>query len=212
MNDPSRQNVMNRLLRVPAAIGLLAGGFLYFVTSQDQKTLDRIRPTPAPMSLAQLIRNGPGANHHVRVTGFRFSPTYSVRTKMKLMWTGVALELVPDGSNEAGPVQAVAFFGQVGGTSGLAQLMQTQELTGLVLNGLPEKPSYNDALLEKLASDRRGTRPEQILRIDGTPDLPDPHSIDMRWKAAYILLGIGLLSLLMIAVGDPEEPNAGKVH
>jgi hypothetical protein len=207
MGDVSRQDVLNRMLRIPAALGVIAGGFLYFVTSQDQKILDRVRPAAAAVSLAQLIQNGPGSNHHVRVSGFRFSPTYAVRTKMQLMWTGVAMELIPEGSTGAGPVQAVAFFGQMGGESAVAKLMRTQELTGLVLNGLPDKPSYNDSLLEKLATNRPGTRPNQVLRIDGTPDLPDPDGINMRWKAAYVLLGIGVLSVLLIVLGGPDSPT-----
>jgi hypothetical protein len=204
--------MMRRVLMVPAMVCLIFGGFGWFVNSNDQAILDRTRDEPQELSLGKLLRDGPGDNHNVRITGVRIAKNFVVMERMGLVWSGVGVELVPDGATPGkGPVRAVALYGKLRGERAVADLIEGRTITGLVTNGLPFANMSADAgpMFRKLIEGRSGTDADAVIQIDGDPYLPDRGFLETRWLLVYGLLGMSIFfGLMALGAGPDDEDEA----
>jgi hypothetical protein len=130
-----RANTGKVVLGVVMGLVLLAGLLLTGISwQQEARRAVGIVP-PQKITVASLIKNGPGANRHVTLTDFR-PAGYVVETKSG-SWQQVWVPLFPPEA-PAGDIKVVLSCSSVRDLGGLQRLMQPGQITGICSASLRE--------------------------------------------------------------------------
>jgi hypothetical protein len=137
--DPKpRRGFIPDLMGAIAVIGILVGPGLAYITFQRQKVMDMGKPEPHVLSVADLGKNGPGENIHVKITDFEFGENFAYKEKGG-SWTALCLAAFPKGKrNDAKALRVVVRTTRVRNEQELRDFKTRPEIQGVVVNSIYE--------------------------------------------------------------------------
>jgi hypothetical protein len=137
-----RRSLASELMGVGALLGILIGPGIAYLAYQRQKVLDMGKPEPRVFRVAELGKNGPGDNIHVKVTDFEFGDQYFLRSQ-RGSWKDVCLAAFPKGKvGDPQALRVVVRTSRVHDEKELREFGTRTELQGVVVNSIYE--SEND--------------------------------------------------------------------
>jgi hypothetical protein len=137
--DPKpRRGLVADLMGAIAVIGILAGPGLGYISYQRQRVLDMGKPEPHVVRVADLGKNGPGDNIHVKITDFEFGENYAYKEKAG-RWTALCLAAFPKGKRgDAKSLRVVVRTTRVHDEKELRDFAKRAEIQGVVVNSIYE--------------------------------------------------------------------------
>jgi hypothetical protein len=187
----SRQ--LEGILFIVVLVGLVFGAMLGFYAWQQWKLFSQGDAVPQVISLADLERNGPGANIHVTVTDLVLAPKYVVETKNN-RWNRVWVPMFRSGQGEGrGDIKVVARNFDINDERQLEGLYHQRQLTGVIVNSVWGLASSE---LEYLQKNMPGVDFSSALVFDVGRSFPTRGGI-----AALIGATSGLIVAALLAAG-----------
>jgi hypothetical protein len=186
-------NRLERFLPLGAFLGLVFGVMLAAHAWQQWKLLSLGDPTPREVRLADLERDGPGDNIHVRVTDFVLAPNYVVEKK-RGTWNRVWIPLLPADQPGRREVKVIARVFDVADESQLQMFYHQTELTGLIVNAVWGLGSQE---AERLKASYPGTDFSAVLLFDVGRAFPTREKVALLITGAAGLLSVGIIAAVV---------------
>jgi hypothetical protein len=136
--EKTRRRPLRDLATVVAIVGILIGPALGYIAFQRQQVLHRGKPEPQTLRVADLGRNGPGDNIHVKITDFEIGDKYAARMRNG-SWVGVCLPAFPKGKNgDPKALKVVIRSSRVHSEEELRDFCKQASVRGVVVNSIYE--------------------------------------------------------------------------
>lgn len=211
------------MLRLLVPVGVIAGLVLgpcgLILAWQLDTVSAAAQPTPQTLSVAELAEKGAGDNLHVELTDLAFGkPVVDVKEGR---WLYVWVPIEPAGKGSGKPVRAVFLRTTTPkDQEQLDGLLQQTTLRALVTTPLPAnsvwKAQPTEALRKAypkldaadpvfLVDPRLEAGDTVLLAAD---QLFDRTNASIAWGVALGLVGVGLVCLVLMFVGEKKEPKA----
>jgi hypothetical protein len=191
---------MNRRLEggliLLAMVGLVAGGLVGWHAWQQWTMYSLGDATPRPVRLADLERDGPGNNIHVRVTDFFLPPNY-VAEKKNDKWNRVWIPMLPRDQPGRREIKVVARAFDIENEFQLQQFYRQPEVTGIVVNAIWGIRSQE---AEHLKTRYPGSDFSSAILIDAGRAFPTKEGVALWIGVASGLLALGLFATVLSVV------------
>jgi hypothetical protein len=159
--------LLRTLLLAGSALCPLIGTFILFIASALSDVAAVGRPTPQPLTLAELIARGPGDNAHVELTDFQFGkPIIEQRGQQ---WRWVWLPLEPAGKKAPGGRPVFLQLGDSPDQARLDQVFTQKTLTALVGSSLPPTSLWTGRPSETFRRKHPALDPDKALLLVSNP-------------------------------------------
>ena len=191
----ARSKVGKLLLCCLILVALMAGTITGFGGLAEQKRRSIGSVPPHEIAVQSLIDDGPGANRHVTLTGFR-PGGYAVESRSK-SWTQVWIALFPAGSRpDAGqPIEVVLSSNSVRDVAALQRLMQARRVTG-ICSASPR--SWGGTLGAQIVEANKGVPLSSAWEIEEVRELPSEALVTtLLWTSVGSFATIILCSLIV---------------
>jgi hypothetical protein len=179
-------------------MAFMAGGVSGIWGSQEQGRREVGSVPPHEISVRSLIENGPGANRHVTLTGFRPGGYASESKSNSKTWTQVWIALFPADARpgEDREIEVVLWSNAVGGVAPLAHLMQSGRVTGICSASL--RSSWGTVLGPEIVKANKGLPLSSAWSIEAMREVPSEELVTTLLRsatgsfAAIILCSLGV--------------------
>jgi hypothetical protein len=196
--DPKpRRGYVADLMGAIALIAILVGPGLAYVAYQRQRVLDMGKPEPHVFRVADLGKNGPGDNIHVKITDFEFGENYAYKSKGG-SWTALCLAAFPTGKrNDPKALKVVVRTTRVHDEKELRDFAQRAEIQGVVVNSIYEWE--NDKAFMRQAYP--GVDTSCIWVVQENYTFPNQSEIKTMYTASSGIVGLAVFCGLGFFVG-----------
>jgi hypothetical protein len=175
-------------LSVGALLGLLIGPVLGYMTYQRQQVLDKGKSEPRTLKVAELGKNGPGDNIHVKLTDFEFGDKVSTHSKGG-SWTAVCLAAFPKGkAGDPKALKVVVRTSRVRSDEQLREFARKATVQGVVVNSIYEWE--NDR--EYMKSAYPGVDASSIWVVQEDYTFPNPSEIQTMYAISSGIVAFAL--------------------
>jgi hypothetical protein len=121
-----------------ALLALLIGPVVGWIAYQRQQVLQRGKPEPQVLKVADLGRKGPGDNIHVKITDFDLGASYALTTKGG-SWQSVCLAAFPKGrKGDPRSLKVVVRTSSVHSEQDIREFAKRASIEGVVVNSIYE--------------------------------------------------------------------------
>jgi hypothetical protein len=185
-----------RVLILVGLVGIITGGLMEGYAWQLATLFSLGNATPGQVRLADLERDGPGNNIHVRVTDFVLPPNYVVdETNGK--WNQVCVPMLPADQPGRRGIKVVARSFYIADEGQLQEFYRQTELTGVVVNAVWRLGTKE---AETLTMSYPGSDFSSVLLIDTHWGFPTKGGVATWIGVASGLLALGVFATVLSVV------------
>ena len=177
-------------------VAFMAGTITGYGGLAEQKRLAIGSVPPQELSVRSLIENGPGANRHVTITGFRPGGYASETKSQSKVWSQVWIALFPADMlpEDRREIQVVLSSNSIPGAAPLGHLMQSGRVTGICSDS--PRSTWGTVLGPETGEGEQGAAPVVGLEIEEMRQLPDTELVTtLLWCAVGSFVAMILCSL-----------------
>lgn len=192
---PHENNAVTIIVGCCMLMALMAGPLCGGIGVQRQELFDVSRNPPHELTLAALIKNGPGDNRHVTVTNFDPGGLHYEMPQNGSRWSQSWLAIFP--ANEpATDIQAVLYSKHIGNEAELKQLVQQNRVTGVCSKTL--RSSWGATLGPDLVKHSDGRPLNAAWEIEELREPPTEAELRGYYLASYVSYGLTLLLAVIV--------------
>jgi hypothetical protein len=159
------------LLAIAGIGATLGAGFLWKTHDAEARLRKGAKPTPAVMTVAELLRSGPKDNLHVRLTDMALDRTFAAIAYKKkysdtVFWTHVYIPVHARTQAAGNPTRNLFVKAELTSREAVLNFCRKSELTGYLTQDIWPIPSREaDTLKETFPA----INPETVMVLDPTP-------------------------------------------
>ena len=172
---------------------LVFGTILTFLGVQKDELQVIGSVPPHEITLSSLIRNGPGTNRHITLTGF--VPGGYVYESQGSTWTQAWIALFPAGA-QPGEIKAVLSTASVGDEAALRRLLQPGRITG-ICSATP-RSGWGMTLGPELEKSNQGQRLTSAWSIEELREPPSAEQVKIIFAGAAVCLAATCILALVV--------------
>jgi hypothetical protein len=186
---PRRSRGLARdLLVTGALLGILIGPGLAYLTYQRQQVLERGKPEPRAFRVAELGKNGPGDNIHVKISDFEFGDKYALTTRNG-SWAAIALPAFPTGKlGDSKSLRVLVRTTRVRDERALQEFGKRKEIEGVVINSIYEWEHDKEYMRQAYP----GVDTSRIWVVEESYTFPNAGEIKTMYTASSTIIGLAV--------------------
>lgn len=188
----------NALAVVGILLCLFLGPILAFMGEVTKDEFEVLQQPSQEITVADLIKNGPGPNRHVTLTQFE-AGGYVVEQTKGGTWNEVWIALFPAGVDE-NEIRAVFATKSVSSEQMLQQFVQQGKLTGICSKTL--RSSWGATLGPEMVKANGGAALKSAWSIHAPRNPPSAEFVKYIYVASYAAFGAALLMVAIVVVKD----------
>ncbi len=184
----------NALAVVGILMCLFLGPMMAFMGAVFQDEYEVSQQPPQEISLADLIKTGPGENRHVTITNFS-AAGYVVEETKSGMWQEVWVALFPIGAPED-EIKVVFSTKGVSSAPALRLMMQQPKLTGMCTKTL--RTSWGATLGPEMVKANNGAPLKAAWSIHELRNPPSAETVKYVYIGSYATFSVALLIAIVV--------------